>query len=103
MFLNDSIRVSNELGAGRPRAARMAAYVALVMVVVEGVLVGVLMVLLRDVWGRVYSEEEEVVRYLATMMPTVAVSSFFDGVQSVLSGPYSCYLAFTFCREKKKM
>ncbi|XP_023515399.1 protein DETOXIFICATION 16-like isoform X2 [Cucurbita pepo subsp. pepo] len=81
-----SIRVSNELGAGRPRAARMAAYVALVMVVVEGVLVGVLMVLLRDVWGRVYSEEEEVVRYLATMMPTVAVSSFFDGVQSVLSG-----------------
>lgn len=88
MFLNDSIRVSNELGAGHPQAARTAAYVALIMVVAEGVLVGFLMILLRDFWGRVYSEEEEVIRYLATMMPTVAISSFLDGVQSVLSGTH---------------
>lgn len=88
MFFKYSIRVSNELGAGHPQAARTAAYVALVMVVTEGVLVGFLMILLREIWGRVYSDEEEVVRYLATMMPTVAVSSFLDGVQSVLSGPY---------------
>lgn len=87
-FIYNSIRVSNELGAGQPQAARKAAYVALVMVVIEGILVGFLMILLRDIWGRVYSEEEDVIRYLATMMPTVAVSSFLDGVQSVLSGSH---------------
>nr|CAB3467982.1 unnamed protein product [Digitaria exilis] len=67
-----STRVSNELGAGRPRAARLAVRVVMFVAVSEGLVMG------RD--------EEEVVRYVARMMLVIAVSNFFDGIQCVLSG-----------------
>uniref|UniRef100_A0A2N9HEJ6 Protein DETOXIFICATION n=1 Tax=Fagus sylvatica TaxID=28930 RepID=A0A2N9HEJ6_FAGSY len=81
-----SIRVSNELGSGRPQAARLAIRVALSMVATEGILVATVMILGRNVWGSCYSKEEEVVRYVGKMLILVAVSHFFDGIQSVLSG-----------------
>ncbi|XP_030940730.1 protein DETOXIFICATION 16-like isoform X1 [Quercus lobata] len=81
-----SIRVSNELGAGKPKAARLAVRVVLVMAITEGMLVGLLMILLRNIWGHVYSHEQEVVKYVAVMMPIVALSSFLDGLQGVISG-----------------
>ncbi|KAM3220686.1 hypothetical protein P3L10_019954 [Capsicum annuum] len=66
------IRVSNELGAGRPQAARLAATIVLISV--------------RKLWGYCYSTEEEVVSYVAQMLVFLEVSHFFDGIQSVLSG-----------------
>ncbi|KAM3336815.1 protein DETOXIFICATION 16-like isoform X1 [Capsicum galapagoense] len=67
-----SIRVSNELGAGRPQAARLAATIVLISVC--------------KLWGYCYSTEEEVVSYVAQMLVLLEVSHFFDGIQSVLSG-----------------
>ncbi|KAK7251700.1 hypothetical protein RIF29_35123 [Crotalaria pallida] len=81
-----SIRVSNELGASLPWAARLAVYVVLVMVLIEGTLVGTVMVLLRNIWGYSYSNEVEVVEYIAIMFPLLAISHFMDGIQCVLSG-----------------
>ncbi|KAK2367994.1 protein DETOXIFICATION [Trifolium repens] len=81
-----SIRVSNELGAGNPRAARLAVYVVVVIAVIEGILVGAALMLIRNIWGYAYSNEEEVVKYVAIMMPILAVSNFLDGMQCVLSG-----------------
>lgn len=78
--------MSNELGAGHPRAARLATRVVVVLAVAVGVSEGVVMVLVRRLWGYAYSNEEEVVRYTARMMPLIAVSIVFDGLQSVLSG-----------------
>lgn len=88
MLLNDScsIRVSNELGAGHPWAARLAVRVVLVIAIIEGVLVGTLMMLVRNIWGYAYSNEVEVVKYVATMLPILAASNFLDGLQCVLSG-----------------
>ncbi|KAK9115050.1 hypothetical protein Syun_021847 [Stephania yunnanensis] len=81
-----STRVSNELGAGHPQAARLAVRVVLFLAVVEGIVVGLIMILIRNVWGYAYSNEEEVVKYFASMMPILATSHFLDGIQSVLSG-----------------
>ncbi|WJX25604.1 Protein DETOXIFICATION 16 [Trifolium repens] len=81
-----SIRVSNELGAGHPRAARLAVYVVVVIALIESILVGTVMILIRNICGYAYSNEEEVVKYVATMMPILAVSNFLDGLQCVLSG-----------------
>ncbi|KAG5522548.1 hypothetical protein RHGRI_034642 [Rhododendron griersonianum] len=81
-----STRVSNELGAGNPQAARLAVSVVLVMAVTEGVLVGAVLILIRNIWGYAYSNEVEVVRYVAAMMPILAISNLLDGLQSVLSG-----------------
>uniref|UniRef100_A0A2N9GL10 Protein DETOXIFICATION n=1 Tax=Fagus sylvatica TaxID=28930 RepID=A0A2N9GL10_FAGSY len=81
-----SIRVSNELGAGQPKAARLAVRVVLVIAIAEGLLNALVMILLRNIWGHVYTHEQEVVKYVAIMMPIVAISSFLDGIQGVLSG-----------------
>ncbi|BBH04142.1 MATE efflux family protein [Prunus dulcis] len=81
-----STRVSNELGAGRPETARLAVCVVLVMAITVGLLVGSVLILIRNFWGYAYSNETQVVKYLATMMPILATSNFLDGLQCVLSG-----------------
>ncbi|KAL2936053.1 Protein DETOXIFICATION 16 [Bienertia sinuspersici] len=81
-----STRVSNELGAGRPNAARLAFYVMGLISVTEGLVVAIITISIRHVWGRLYSDEEEVVRYVSKMMLLLAVSDFLDGFQCALSG-----------------
>ncbi|WOK93374.1 protein DETOXIFICATION 16 [Canna indica] len=81
-----STRVSNELGAGHPYTARLAVKVVMILAVVQGLLVGLIMILVRGIWGYAYSNVEEVVKYLASMMPILATSNLLDGVQCVLSG-----------------
>ncbi|TYK28478.1 protein DETOXIFICATION 16-like [Cucumis melo var. makuwa] len=86
VFHSVSTRVSNELGAGHPAAAKLAGCVVMIMVAIQGMLVGTFFILIRNVWGYAFSNEREVVEYLAKMLPIVAVSEFFSGLQNVLSG-----------------
>ncbi|KAH0687492.1 hypothetical protein KY284_018045 [Solanum tuberosum] len=81
-----STRVSNELGAAHPQLARLALYVVLAVAVIEGLVLGLVLILIRKVWGYAYSNETEVVKYIAIMMPLLATSNFLDGLQCVLSG-----------------
>ena len=81
-----STRVSNELGAGNPQGARLALGVVVIVALTEGAIVGTTTILVRHIWGKLYSNEEEVVRYVAKMLPLLALSDFFDGFQCVLSG-----------------
>jgi len=81
-----SIRVSNELGAGNPRAARLAMCVVVVLNITEAILVGTVMILLRNIWGYAYTNDIEVVKQIAIMLPILAVSYLLDSLQSVLAG-----------------
>lgn len=88
-FVGSSTRVSNELGAGKAKAAAMAVRVVVVLGVAEGIALGVLLISLRNIWGYLFTNEQEVVSYLSLIMPILAVSNFMDAVQGVLSGNYS--------------
>lgn len=92
--------MSNELGAGRPAAAKLAAILVMIVAVIEGLLLGTVLILIRNVWGYAYSNEQEVVKYVADMVPIIAVSSFLDGLQCVLSGSYLIilYKKFHLCQ-----
>uniref|UniRef100_A0A0E0EWU5 Protein DETOXIFICATION n=1 Tax=Oryza meridionalis TaxID=40149 RepID=A0A0E0EWU5_9ORYZ len=81
-----STRVSNELGAGNPQAAKLATRVVICMAMTEGSVVAFTMILLRNSWGHMYSDEAEVVTYIARMIPVLAISFFIDGMHSALSG-----------------
>uniref|UniRef100_A0ACD5ZVY3 Uncharacterized protein n=1 Tax=Avena sativa TaxID=4498 RepID=A0ACD5ZVY3_AVESA len=81
-----STRVSNELGAGRPKAARLAVRVVVFLAISEGLAMGVVLVCVRYIWGHAYSDEEEVVAYVARMLLLISVANFLDGIQCVLSG-----------------
>uniref|UniRef100_A0A0C9QPJ2 TSA: Wollemia nobilis Ref_Wollemi_Transcript_14709_1738 transcribed RNA sequence n=1 Tax=Wollemia nobilis TaxID=56998 RepID=A0A0C9QPJ2_9CONI len=81
-----STRVSNELGAGHSRAARLAVYVVVFMAIMEATIIGCTLFSIRNVWGYAFSNEQEVVDYVASMMPLLAASTIMDGIQGVLSG-----------------
>ncbi|KAK6159119.1 hypothetical protein DH2020_006433 [Rehmannia glutinosa] len=84
--LSISVRVANELGAGRPKSARLAVYMATVMVALESVVAVVVIILGRKIWGYCFSSEENVVSYVSDMMILIAVVNLADGVLSVLNG-----------------
>ncbi|KAK8714637.1 hypothetical protein V6N13_041988 [Hibiscus sabdariffa] len=81
-----SIRVSNELGAENPGAARLAVHVVLVLAVSQGILFGLVLMLVRDILGYAYSNDARVVAYVSTIIPILSISNLVDGVQCVLSG-----------------
>ncbi|PON97654.1 Multi antimicrobial extrusion protein [Trema orientale] len=86
LMASTSIRVANELGAKNLQAASLAMRVVSVMVIMEGLLVGISVILLRKTWGRLYSSDKQVVSTVASMMPFVAMSSFLNGFETVHSG-----------------
>ena len=75
------------MGAGKPKAARLAVQVVVVLAITEGLLLSLVLVATRGVWGYLFTNEDEVVKYIAAIMPVLAVSNFMDGIQGVLSGP----------------
>ncbi|XP_039804453.1 protein DETOXIFICATION 16-like isoform X2 [Panicum virgatum] len=81
-----SIRVSNELGAGNPQAARLSIYISGIMCLTEGLFIAIITIWVRNIWGYLYSNEKEVVKYVSMMMPILATSDFMDGIQCTLSG-----------------
>ena len=81
-----STRVGNELGAGRPQAAKGAVMVAVSVGVLEGLLMSTLLFCSRNVWGKAFSNEREVIEYVGRCIPLLAVMHCMDAIQGVLSG-----------------
>ncbi|KAG6601261.1 Protein DETOXIFICATION 10, partial [Cucurbita argyrosperma subsp. sororia] len=81
-----STRVSNELGAGKPQAARVAAGASIFLAVVSIIIVSMVLFALRHVFGYAFSSDREVVDYVAVMAPLVCISIIFDAIQGVVSG-----------------
>lgn len=78
--------MSNELGAERPRAARLAVSVMMLIVAIESIASSLTLFFLRNVWGNLYSNEIEVIKHVALITPLLAASMILDGFQCTLSG-----------------
>ena len=83
-----STRVANELGAGNPWAARAVVSAALALTFSMAMFVACFLLLVRNVWGHVYSNEEEVIDSVKGLIPLLALSTTVDSLQAVLSGIY---------------
>ncbi|KAI6677101.1 hypothetical protein NL676_037897 [Syzygium grande] len=81
-----STRVSNELGAGNPAAARLSVYATLFLTITETSIVSTILFIIRRVFGYTFSNEQEVVDYVTQMAPLVCLSVILDSLQGVLSG-----------------
>ncbi|KAI3921627.1 hypothetical protein MKW92_048673 [Papaver armeniacum] len=81
-----STRVSNELGAGRPQAARLAVYTVMIIAGTEMVIVSLALFVCRYIVGYAYSNEKEVVESITAMVPLICFSAILDGLQGVLTG-----------------
>ena len=78
-------RCSNELGAGRARRAKFASDVAFTMILVVEAAVSVAILLVKDVWGSLYTADERVVSTVSKLLVPLAVYTAFDGALCVAS------------------
>ncbi|XP_033131746.1 protein DETOXIFICATION 8-like isoform X1 [Brassica rapa] len=81
-----STHVSNELGAGNPKAARAAANAALYLGAFDASFVCITLYSYRKQWAYIFSNEEEVANYATEITPILCLSIFVCSFTSVLSG-----------------
>ncbi|KAI5428131.1 protein DETOXIFICATION 3 [Lathyrus oleraceus] len=81
-----STRVSNELGAGNPKAVRFSVCTATFLAIAEALTVTAILLGCRNILGYAYTNDGMVVHYVAVMTPLLCASIFTDSLQAVLSG-----------------
>lgn len=81
-----SVRVSNELGAGNPKAAAFSVKVVTMLSLTVAAIIAVIVMCLRDYLSYVFTKGEEVAHAVSTMTPLLAVTIVLNGIQPVLSG-----------------
>ncbi|CCG82375.1 Uncharacterized transporter C4B3.13 [Taphrina deformans PYCC 5710] len=81
-----SSRVGNLLGAGLAGPARTATLVGVVLSGMIGCLVGTAIFALRYDWGRLFSDDFEVVTLAARLLPLCALFNLADCIQVITAG-----------------
>ncbi|KAL9239879.1 hypothetical protein vseg_014158 [Gypsophila vaccaria] len=81
-----SVRVSNELGASRPGAAKFAVVVAVATSFMIGLLLSLLLLVLRGKYPLVFTRSQEVQKLVYELTPLLALTIIINSVQPVLSG-----------------
>ncbi|KAJ0778866.1 putative multi antimicrobial extrusion protein [Helianthus annuus] len=81
-----SIRVSNELGANQAGPAYKAAYISLTLGSVAGLVGGLVMVLARGTWGRLFSHDKAIVRGVGNAMLWMALLEVVNFPLAVCGG-----------------
>ncbi|XP_059316841.1 protein DETOXIFICATION 12-like isoform X2 [Lycium ferocissimum] len=81
-----STRVSNQLGAGNPQGARVSVVSVMLIAATETILVSATLFACRNIFGYIFSNEKEVVDYVANMAPLLCLSVITDSLQGTLSG-----------------
>ncbi|WOO76399.1 putative transporter [Vanrija pseudolonga] len=81
-----SSRVGNLLGSQKPRGAARSANAAAVLSIGMGTLVLVVLMGTRNVFGRIFNDDDRVVSLVADIMPYVALFQIADGLNGSCGG-----------------
>ncbi|CAI0407184.1 unnamed protein product [Linum tenue] len=81
-----SVRVSNELGAGHPKAAAFSVVIVTWSSFIVGVVAAILVMAFRDVLSYAFTEGEVVAAAVSELSPFLAATLVLNGIQPVLSG-----------------
>lgn len=81
-----SVRVSNELGAGNPKAASFSVVLVTIFSFIISVIIGLIVLALRDVLSYVFTEGEVVAAAVSDLCPLLVLTLILNGIQPVLSG-----------------
>jgi multidrug resistance protein, MATE family len=68
-----STRVSNELGANRPRAARAAAHAGLALSALQGLASFLFALSVRDAWARIFTSDTAILALTASVLPVLGL------------------------------
>lgn len=86
LSVGTSTRVGNSLGAKKPFIARNASISAFFLALMFASLNCTMLLLAKDVWGYLYTQDETVVRLVSEVLPLAAFFQVNDGLSAVASG-----------------
>ncbi|KAI0201901.1 mate efflux family protein [Astrocystis sublimbata] len=81
-----SSRIGNLLGAQKPREAARAAHCAAVLSALVGSMVLAILMGSKDVFGKLFNDDERVVKLVGEVMPFVALFQIADGLNGSCGG-----------------
>ncbi|KAK7380322.1 hypothetical protein VNO78_32830 [Psophocarpus tetragonolobus] len=81
-----STRVSNALGAGSPKSAKMSVSAAMILAASAAILMSSIIFASRQILGYVFSNEQDVVNYVTDIVPLLSISVILDTLHGTLSG-----------------
>ncbi|CAI0463314.1 unnamed protein product [Linum tenue] len=81
-----SVRISNELGAGHPRTAKFSLTVAVISSFVVGIVLALVLVITRDYYPSLFSNNLAVKQVVKDLTPLLALCIVINNVQPVLCG-----------------
>ncbi|XVF28289.1 hypothetical protein REPUB_Repub15cG0017200 [Reevesia pubescens] len=81
-----STRVGNELGAGRPNRAKLAAIVAIGLALVTSFLGLLGTILGREAWGRIFTKDKEVLELTMIVLPIIGLCELANCPQTTSCG-----------------
>lgn len=90
------MRVGNALGQQRFYKAKKVARCGMFLAVCLTACNGLVAVLIRNIWGSVFSSDEIVQQFVADTLPFFGVFAFLDGYQCVSSGVLRGNLLWTY-------
>ncbi|KAK2407898.1 MATE efflux family protein [Trifolium repens] len=81
-----SVRVSNELGASHPRAAKFSLVVAVITSFVIGLMLSLILIIFREEYPLLFSNDAAVREVVVELTPMLALCIVINNIQPVLSG-----------------
>ncbi|KAE8712371.1 Lipoamide acyltransferase component of branched-chain alpha-keto acid dehydrogenase isoform 1 [Hibiscus syriacus] len=81
-----STRVGNELGAGRPTRAKLAAMVAIGVALVTSIFGLIGAILGRQAWGRVFTKDDQVLELTMIVLPIIGLCELANCPQTTSCG-----------------
>lgn len=81
-----STRVGNELGANRPEKARLSAMISIFIAGVMGISAMVFATSIRGLWGRMFTDDAEIIRLTSAVLPILGLCELGNCPQTVGCG-----------------
>lgn len=81
-----SVRVSNELGSGHPRAAKYSVFVSVVESLGIGLLGMVIIIATKDDFAVLFTSSQKMQRAVSDLAYLLAITMLLNSIQPVVSG-----------------
>ncbi|XP_008234187.1 PREDICTED: protein DETOXIFICATION 35-like [Prunus mume] len=81
-----SVRVSNELGSGRPRAAKYSVYVTVFQCLLIGIFFMIVILITKDSFSLLFTSDKELQQAVAKLAYLLGITMLLNSIQPIISG-----------------
>nr|KYP64229.1 Protein TRANSPARENT TESTA 12 [Cajanus cajan] len=81
-----SVRVSNELGSGRPRAAKYSVIVTVVESLIIGIICAAIILITKDHFAIIFTKSKDMMKAVSKLAGLLGVTMVLNSIQPVISG-----------------